>query len=436
MKMTVLFVLVIFLPLVLFASGFNVLHQLPGNKLPYDSTRNYRLTERMQYYKDADQWVVSEKLVYYYNSAQTAQIDSLCVYSYDPDSQEYTLFMVYHYQYNASGRITSNIAYFIFPGMGYVPMMRTNCVYDAQNRLIHYYLDMHDFTTGIYNPYYRYHFVYSGLSLTTMYGWMNETDKLATYWKSTLESDAQGRPIVDIEQESADSLSWQNSYRTETTYHPNDTSNATTHVEYISSVLPAGLGLDIYSTPAMRAQDITSEWSGTTWVNDEREVLNWNATNNHLISTQNDSWSGDWMPEYKSNFSYDNNNNVSLIVDEEYTAGIWLEQYKEELIWQNYTAVEDNYSPAVTDLKLSTYPMPFSDQVTIIPLSKNSQEINLKIYNLKGQLVQSFRTFPDQSIVWNGRDSRGKTCASGIYYIKASQAGQNTISKVIKLRGR
>ncbi|MDP8314512.1 MAG: FlgD immunoglobulin-like domain containing protein [Candidatus Celaenobacter antarcticus] len=76
---------------------------------------------------------------------------------------------------------------------------------------------------------------------------------------------------------------------------------------------------------------------------------------------------------------------------------------------------------------LSNYPNPFSTSTLISYYgSTNSHEISqIKIYNLKGQLVRELRPIsplPDQSVsvTWDGRDGAGKEVSSGFYFYKLS----------------
>ncbi len=91
--------------------------------------------------------------------------------------------------------------------------------------------------------------------------------------------------------------------------------------------------------------------------------------------------------------------------------------------------------PTVTELQ-DAYPNPFNP-VTTIPYSlKSAGDVQISIYNLKGQLVWSYGNKHDKSgyykINWNGRDNSGKPVSSGIYYYRMS-SGKYTASKKIVL---
>lgn len=67
------------------------------------------------------------------------------------------------------------------------------------------------------------------------------------------------------------------------------------------------------------------------------------------------------------------------------------------------------------------YPNPFNPDITISYELDRNQIADLKIYNLRGQLVRNLflgnQTRGAHSILWNGRDDMGSTCSSGTYLL-------------------
>lgn len=77
-----------------------------------------------------------------------------------------------------------------------------------------------------------------------------------------------------------------------------------------------------------------------------------------------------------------------------------------------------NHSSLITNL--SIYPNPFNPSTTIEFSIQNDSNINLSIYNIKGQkiktLVNNKFNEGSHSIIWNGEAESGKSVSSGIYY--------------------
>jgi len=84
------------------------------------------------------------------------------------------------------------------------------------------------------------------------------------------------------------------------------------------------------------------------------------------------------------------------------------------------------------------YPNPFNSSTTIsfsLPLS--TQKAELKIYNIKGQLVRKLdmdNKFGIGSIAWDGLDSYGKKVGSGIYFYKLTADKKEIVKKMVLMR--
>ena len=100
--------------------------------------------------------------------------------------------------------------------------------------------------------------------------------------------------------------------------------------------------------------------------------------------------------------------------------------------WNGSTIINDHIS-AVTNNKLTNYPNPFNPSTTIEFSIQNDSNVELVLYNIKGQRIKIL--YNNQlakgyhSIIWNGDDKSGKTVASGIYYYKLNINGKTEAVK-------
>jgi len=80
------------------------------------------------------------------------------------------------------------------------------------------------------------------------------------------------------------------------------------------------------------------------------------------------------------------------------------------------------------------YPNPFNPVTQIGYQLVRDMDVNIRIYNLRGQVVREFPTLArgagSHSFEWNGKDSTGTECASGIYRIVMSAGGESFVRKV------
>ena len=89
--------------------------------------------------------------------------------------------------------------------------------------------------------------------------------------------------------------------------------------------------------------------------------------------------------------------------------------------------------PEVTEMK-NAYPNPFkANSSTNIEVSlKEGDTGTLSIYNVQGQLVKIVSLTEGTHMVnWNGRDTRGNACGSGIYFYKLSTQSMNQTKKMV-----
>ncbi|MDD2228672.1 MAG: right-handed parallel beta-helix repeat-containing protein [Candidatus Cloacimonetes bacterium] len=93
-------------------------------------------------------------------------------------------------------------------------------------------------------------------------------------------------------------------------------------------------------------------------------------------------------------------------------------------------SVEDELMKPVT---INVYPNPVAfSQAQSLELQFDNlkhRSAEIAIYNVKGQLVHANKLLDSDSYRWNGRDSSGLRCASGIYFLKAQVKGEKPVTK-------
>jgi hypothetical protein len=86
----------------------------------------------------------------------------------------------------------------------------------------------------------------------------------------------------------------------------------------------------------------------------------------------------------------------------------------------------------------SIYPNPFNPTTTISYYLSETSEVNLEIYNVKGQKIYSQILNQESEgmhyFKWNGTDFQNNTVTSGIYFIKLKTTNSNDMKKVILMK--
>nr|MDK2850938.1 hypothetical protein [Candidatus Cloacimonadota bacterium] len=106
--------------------------------------------------------------------------------------------------------------------------------------------------------------------------------------------------------------------------------------------------------------------------------------------------------------------------------------YIDDLRLESNTVSNADYNAPMLPLTLSqNYPNPFNPSTTISFGLPSQQHVRLSIYNLKGQLVRilvdSELPAGQNTCTWDGKDSHGKSVASGVYsYRLHSESGTLT----------
>jgi len=97
----------------------------------------------------------------------------------------------------------------------------------------------------------------------------------------------------------------------------------------------------------------------------------------------------------------------------------------------------DNIPGLVTKLK-GNYPNPFNPTTTIAFDLAKSSAVNLRIYNLKGQLVKTLvnrdLAAGQHSVVWNGKDENNRAVSSGVYFYRMETRNYKSTNKMLLMK--
>jgi pimeloyl-ACP methyl ester carboxylesterase len=101
------------------------------------------------------------------------------------------------------------------------------------------------------------------------------------------------------------------------------------------------------------------------------------------------------------------------------------------IIENNYTSIDDNPLIAELDLQLMNYPNPFNPETTFSFFMADSGEYELKIYDIKGRLVERISGYGEgkQSIVWNAAEQ-----SSGVYFYRLSDGRKSETGRCLLLK--
>ena len=100
---------------------------------------------------------------------------------------------------------------------------------------------------------------------------------------------------------------------------------------------------------------------------------------------------------------------------------------------------QDVPDPLFVTALSQNYPNPFNPETTIkYSLREDTEMVELKIYNVLGQLVKTLHSGPqnkgEHTVVWDGKDNSSRNVTSGVYFYKMSTPTYNNIYKMMLLK--
>jgi carboxyl-terminal processing protease len=141
---------------------------------------------------------------------------------------------------------------------------------------------------------------------------------------------------------------------------------------------------------------------------------------------------GGVIPDIRVPFTRDNMD--AMFVDSEDVELNYAIDYLDGL-----TSVNDTPSRLPETVQLyANYPNPFNPQTTISYYLPKSMNVELTIYNIKGQeittLVKGHREAGYNTIPWNSIDSQGRNVGSGVYFYKITADNYIDVRKMVLVR--
>lgn len=99
---------------------------------------------------------------------------------------------------------------------------------------------------------------------------------------------------------------------------------------------------------------------------------------------------------------------------------------------------EEPLMPARSSLELTNYPNPFNPSTTISYKLAANENVCMKLYNLKGQMVRELfsgtKAAGNQTFSFDGKDNKGQALSSGIYYIRLQAGTMSETRKILLMK--
>lgn len=153
---------------------------------------------------------------------------------------------------------------------------------------------------------------------------------------------------------------------------------------------------------------------------------------NHTIRKFNSDLELEWisiLPYYSSN----GDKSVKVALDDNIVIAQCTPQYPVIVKINSDGTIIDKFIIDVPEILFNAFPNPFNPTTTIEFSIQNNSNVELSIFNIKGQKIKTLTnndfTKGNHSIIWNGDDNFGKAVSSGIYYYKLNINGKTEAGK-------
>ncbi len=107
-------------------------------------------------------------------------------------------------------------------------------------------------------------------------------------------------------------------------------------------------------------------------------------------------------------------------------------------MFEAYTDVDDNDVAVYDNGLIGNYPNPFNPETTISYNLEKSADVQINVYNIKGQLVKNLvndhKAAGNHTVVWNGKDNNNNNVSSGVYFYKMKGGKYSKTKKMILMK--
>ncbi len=229
---------------------------------------------------------------------------------------------------------------------------------------------------------------------------------------------------------------WEIDYKSEMTYHSNDTSTYDNFQSFIDDFGLYMMGVHVNIFPFMVEQEEHYQMGDLGWELVAQTLYQYNDDDLLEMITEQDLLEELWVTVDRELYYYDNLQLSEIVyqwlVDEDLVDG------ERRLYFMAEASSVDEYLSSLPSIAVKNYPNPFNPQTTISFSIPSSSKLELSVFNIKGQrvtiLLNEIIESGNHSVSWNGKDDDGNELSSGIYFYRLSNGVNTVTGKMLMLK--
>ena len=253
--------------------------------------------------------------------------------------------------------------------------------------------------------------------------------------------DAGSRPSEILSSVMSLTREWEPTTRDTYGYHNDDQTTHASYLRYLEIGWPFNTQLltGVFPTKLLEHRRFQRYAPTSDWYETVREFYSYDASNQlETIDQYESPASTVWEVNQRRTYSYTD----GLPVSETW----WHDPDGQDVLvpssriiygYTQITAADDPVAPpAISDLKV--FPNPFNPQTAIGFKLQDSANMEVSVYNLKGQRVRKIfagnASSGDHNLNWDGRDDQGRKLAAGTYLIWLKAGNESDTVKAVLSR--
>jgi len=157
-------------------------------------------------------------------------------------------------------------------------------------------------------------------------------------------------------------------------------------------------------------------WDNGDWTNSFQYIYLYDQYGN-LINSDYQTWVDGWLENSYATYLYDENGKLSQLLWQYWFENKLYNYSRELYTYENFSALENNEIPIVN---VRNFPNPFNSETTLyLSTMRNTENMEICIYNIKGQKVRTLPVIQGGSkgySIWDSKNEFGKKVSSGVYF--------------------